>query len=388
MVPLGALLEPIEQVDPRSWGSQEFNYIDIASIDNELKQVSGFQRIQGKDAPSRARKMVESGDVIVSTVRPNLNAVAMVPSALNGEVCSTGFAVLRAGRKLLPKYLFGFVRSKIFIDTLVGLTKGANYPAVSERDVRQVHIPLPPLAEQERIVAMLDEADAIRKLRAQADQRTADLIPALFIKMFGDPATNPMGWPEGTLRSFGATVRYGLGQPPPQDPNGLPIIRATNIKRGTIVAEGLIRVRREDVPPSRNAFLNEEDVLVVRSGAYTGDVALVGQAWRGSVAGYDLVVSPGSSILGHFLAWYALSDRIQNGYFKSLRDRAAQPHLNATQVANMPLILPPLELQEAFSALVQSVDRSQAWRQTMGIKCQKLLDSIFARQFADLRMED
>lgn len=71
----------------------------------------------------------------------------------------------------------------------------ATVPGLSRPTLYSLPVPVPPLAEQERIVKLLDEAEAIRKLRSQADQRTADLIPALFHEMFGDPVTNPMGWP-------------------------------------------------------------------------------------------------------------------------------------------------------------------------------------------------
>jgi type I restriction enzyme S subunit len=70
-------------------------------------------------------------------------------------------------------------------------------------------------------------------------------------------------------------VRYGLGQPPQQADDGVPMIRATNVKRGRISEEGLIRIKRSAIPESRNPYLKATDVVVVRSGAYTGDVAMV-----------------------------------------------------------------------------------------------------------------
>src|SRR6266849_674598 len=91
---LGDLLLPTEQRDPRENPSEEFSYVDIASIDNQSKTIIAAKRIIGADAPSRARKVIREGDVIVSTVRPNLNAVSVVPTNLDNEICSTGFSVL------------------------------------------------------------------------------------------------------------------------------------------------------------------------------------------------------------------------------------------------------------------------------------------------------
>ena len=77
--------------------------------------------------------------------------------------------------------------------------QGATILGITRDFLKQVEVPVPPLAEQERIVKLLDEADELRKLRAQADRRTAEFIPALFHKMFGDPITNPKHWPNKAL---------------------------------------------------------------------------------------------------------------------------------------------------------------------------------------------
>src|SRR5436309_15877220 len=92
---LGELVLPTEQRDPRDKPTERFSYVDIAGVDNEAKKITATKTIVGADAPSRARKVIRRGDVIVSTVRPNLNAVALVPDVLDNQICSTGFSVLR-----------------------------------------------------------------------------------------------------------------------------------------------------------------------------------------------------------------------------------------------------------------------------------------------------
>ena len=102
--------------NPTTAPDKEFVYVDVAGVDNEAKLISGQRVLRGSGAPSRARKLIKTGDVLVSTVRPNLNAVAMVPDSLDGEVASTGFCVLRPNAKVLSEYLFYFVRSSVFIE--------------------------------------------------------------------------------------------------------------------------------------------------------------------------------------------------------------------------------------------------------------------------------
>ncbi|MEI6704104.1 MAG: restriction endonuclease subunit S, partial [Deltaproteobacteria bacterium] len=159
MVEIGKVCVPTEQCDPGRTPESYFRYIDIASIDKDRKVINGILAILGKDAPSRARKMVHAGDVLVSTVRPNLNAVAMVPNELDGEIASTGFCVLRPDHKLIDgKYLFYRTITSDFVSCLVARMKGANYPAVTDGTVKATETPLPPPSEQRRIVEILDQA--------------------------------------------------------------------------------------------------------------------------------------------------------------------------------------------------------------------------------------
>jgi len=193
---MGEVCLPTVQIDPTRKGTGSFRYIDIAGIDREQKTIFRADPIPCESAPSRARKLVQAGDVLVSTVRPNLNAVALVPEELDGEIASTGFSVLRANPKLVnPHYLFYRVQHQEFVACLVANATGASYPAVTDGVVRRVFLPLPSLKEQARIVEILDEADRLRRLRREADAKAARILPALFLKMFGDPATNPRGFP-------------------------------------------------------------------------------------------------------------------------------------------------------------------------------------------------
>lgn len=82
-------------LDPRREPEKSFRYVDISGVDNKAKRIIEARTLLGKDAPSRARQIIRSGDILVSTTRPNLNAVAIVPSDLDDQICSTGFCLLR-----------------------------------------------------------------------------------------------------------------------------------------------------------------------------------------------------------------------------------------------------------------------------------------------------
>lgn len=158
-------VKKVAQQEPA--GSGAIRYIDIGSIDNLSKRIVEAKRIPAATAPSRARQLVKAGDVLVSMTRPNLNAVAVVPDELDGATASTGFDVLRSNGTVLAEWLFQLVRSKRFVDSLTLLVQGALYPAVRPSNIRDFEFPLPPLAEQRRIVARLEALEA-RSSRARA----------------------------------------------------------------------------------------------------------------------------------------------------------------------------------------------------------------------------
>jgi type I restriction enzyme S subunit len=190
---LSDLCLPTETVDPRKSPQKEFCYVDISSVDNRTKRIVGFQTLLGSKAPSRARNLISAGDIILSTTRPNLNAVAMVPPELDGQVCSTGFCVLRAGQHLDRDFLFLCLQRKEFIDALVDLVKGALYPAVSDRQVFAQSIPLPDLPTQRRIAARLKEQMAEVEAARKAVEEQQKASKAIFLKILREHISSSCG---------------------------------------------------------------------------------------------------------------------------------------------------------------------------------------------------
>ena len=156
IVPLADVIAPIATSDPSRLPDVEITYLDISSIDNDTNRVTEPKLVLGAGAPSRARQIVLTGDVLFSTVRPNLRAVAQAPAVTNG-IASTGFCVLRGAQSVASKYLFYFVLSEGFLDKLLPLQRGVSYPAVRSGDVVSRLIPLAPATEQTRIVEKLEE---------------------------------------------------------------------------------------------------------------------------------------------------------------------------------------------------------------------------------------
>lgn len=113
---IGEVTERVPSVNPESYPSRQFRYLDISSVDNRDFKISGVKTFNGADAPSRARRPVAVGDVIFSNVRTYLRNIALVGDPSPADLCSTGFTVLRPGEAIVAGYLFRYVLTDAFIE--------------------------------------------------------------------------------------------------------------------------------------------------------------------------------------------------------------------------------------------------------------------------------
>jgi type I restriction enzyme S subunit len=149
-----------DSIDPaRNFPNDKFLYVDIDSVENGTGVISNAKEIIGKDAPSRARRLMHYNDVLMSTVRPYLKAFAVVPQRFQNQICSTGFAVLTCKEKASPLYLLHTLFTGSVMDQCTRMMVGGQYPALNSSQVEKIRVPLPPLPEQRKIAEILSTVD-------------------------------------------------------------------------------------------------------------------------------------------------------------------------------------------------------------------------------------
>ncbi len=141
---------------------EEYRYVDLTSVDKDTHAITNTTIINKTNAPSRAQQIIKYDDVLFGTTRPMLKRTVNIPKEFDNQICSTGYCVLRANQEnVKPRYIYHHLNSTNFYIYVQEHQQGTSYPSISDTDVKNYTIPLPPLEIQEKIVNVLDNFDAI-----------------------------------------------------------------------------------------------------------------------------------------------------------------------------------------------------------------------------------
>lgn len=359
---LGELVGKVSSWNPvKSDSATSFNYIDLSSIDKDRKVVDlgAVPKVEPQKAPSRARQLVVANDVVVATVRPNLNGVAHIGSDLDGATASTGYCVLRPlSNKLDSRYLFYWVQSKTFVSDMMAKATGANYPAVTDKIIKQSYIPLPSLDEQKRIAAILGKADAIRRKRQQAIQLADDFLCSVFLDMFGDPVTNPKGWELKSLSEL-CEIRGG-GTPSKRNDNfwggDIPWVSPKDMK-SIYIYTTIDKITNEAIVGSSTKLIDSNSVLmVVRSGVLKHTIPLAINTVPVTI-NQDMKAFCCSKMLNEKYLLFCLKSFSQF-LLRTVRGTTAD-NLSSDVVNNLLIPVPPITQQKKFAEIVSSANKYQ-----------------------------
>jgi type I restriction enzyme S subunit len=365
-------LSNIERVNPANAPDDEFWYVDISSIDSALKIISTPTKIKGKFASVRARQLIHTNDVLVSTTRPNLNAVAQVPDSYDGQIGSTGFCVLRCGNELDSDYLFHFGRSSFFINSLSSLVQGALYPAVTDKQVFAQSIPWVPIEKQRQIAARLKaqlaEVDKARQAAEAQLRETTQLADAIVF--------------DSIRRS--KTIKHNLGEVLEEIKQGIgeswadyPVLGAT--RAGLAPAKeppGKKPERYKPVFPS-TVFYNPMRILI-------GSIALVDADDPPGITSPDYVAIQGrEGLIDSRWFYYWLRSPLGEQCILSLARGAVRERMLFNRLAEGEIELPSLTIQQkASSALAALKPMRQAIEgkvNEINLLPQKILAQAFVR---------
>ena len=346
----------------------EFDYLEISNVNyNGVVSTDAIEHLRFEDAPSRARRRVASGSTVISSVRPNLQAVAFFASAPKHLICSTGFNVVEPqSNKLAPQFTYYHLLSENARQYFEAAATGVGYPAIGDKDFNAFTVTLPPLPEQQRIATYLAASCAAIDAAVAAKRSQLDTLDALRKSIiqravtFGIEANPklrqvnsdwirevPSHWDVCRVKRVVACMDYGIGVST-GDEGRYPVLKMGNVQDGEIQFAKLDFIDEVD----DNLILERGDLLYNRTNSpdQVGKAAIFRKSRADAITFASYLVR--LRVNHRVNAWY-LNYVLNSSGFLAFARRLAVPsvqqsNLNSTRYAQMFIPLPPIEEQNAI----------------------------------------
>lgn len=363
--------------------------LPVFSVSKNLGILPQAERFKKRiaSADTSRYKVVRPGDFAFDPMLLWSGSISRHTSKRIGIV-SPAYCVFRLINGLNPRFLYLYLTHPGRLPFYDSISFGTNERRRKAQfsDFAKLEIPVPPITEQERIVKLLDEADELRKLRAQADRRTATLIPASFHKMFGDPSNNSRGWKLTAICEM-AEVQGGLQVTSLRDayPQRRPYLRVANVQRGFLILDVIKEIGLLDSEYDR-VKLAKGDLLLVEG---NGNPNEVGRAaiWDGSIEdcvhqNHLIRVRPSTDLLtSDYLLAFVNSESGRSYFQGSGNTTSGLVTISTSIVKNCRIPLPPLTLQKEFAARVTEIRAMQVEQATSRRRLDDLFQSMLHRAF-------
>ncbi|WP_406042400.1 restriction endonuclease subunit S [Succinimonas sp.] len=368
------------------------DYVDISSVDNQNKQITGYQTIKFGEAPSRARKYLNKGNILVSTVRPNLNAVALFEeSTPNISVASTGFCVLNCKPSTDKGFLFHYCKSKSFINAMVSQATGASYPAVSDKIVRAAMVPAYTYEEQCRIRTVLDLVSSIIVKQKKELEQLDCLIKARFVEIFGDAVTNPMKWPVKKLKDLAVQINSGntpKGGSENYVDKGITFFRSQNVWKDRLEMNDIAYIDPATHASMSRSSLKHGDILMTKTGRINTENSSLGRAAiytgeddKANVNGHVYFIRLKPEVNNKFVLRILVSSEYRNLIRRVCVGGIDKRQLNKEHIEDFPIICPPSDMVDKYVAFVEQIDKSKVAVQKSLEETQLLFDKLMQEYF-------
>lgn len=365
----------------------ELRYIGLESIESGSGMFVEGELSKTPETPMANSFRFGPEHVLYGKLRPYLNKVALPD--FEGK-CSTEIIPLLPSADIDRAYLGYFLRSGRVVELISARTAGARMPRADMDFIFSLPLPLPPLPEQRRIVDLLSRAEGIVRLRREAEKKAAELIPALFLDMFGHPAMNPKGWEKRSI--VGACkspddVKCGpfgtqLAKSEFRD-SGVPLwgIKHVNVAFTLPTVEFLTDEKAKEL----SAYSIEPgDIVMTRKGTI-GNCALYQEGMVSGVMHSDILrIRPDiTKCIPRFLSdQLHISCDVEHQIAKTASSGAVMPGINVGRLKNVQIFLPPLSVQNDYVEKTERIRSIQAQQSAAIAKAQATFDALRAGLFS------
>jgi len=320
------------------------------------------------------RSVIRPNDVLLS-IAGTIGRAGIVSDDAPEMNCNQAVAIIRLDPgQILPAFLLLWLKTSEAQSQMSGAQVTQTVSNLSLGQIKTLRPPVPSLAEQERIVKLLAEVDELRKLRAQADRRTADLIPALFHDMFGDPVTNPRRWRKTDLGQLCTLVNGAPFKPSDWNGSGLPIVRIQNLNDSTKP----FNYTSKELPEKFR--VRPGDILLSWSG--TPGTSFGCFHWKGPEGWlnqhiFNVKLQPG---LDREFFIQSVNVRL-NDLIARAHGGVGLQHVTKGVLNAVPVLVPPLPMQQEFAKRVAETRELEAEQAASRERLDALFQSMLHRAF-------
>jgi len=384
LIALGSIMASKSgSVDPSKFPDEVFDLYSIPAFDRGQPEI-----VEGNKIGS-TKQVVQPGDVLLSKIVPHIRRSWVVGKNHGRRLIASGEWIVFRSEHLHPRYIKHVLVGDPFYAEFMRTVSGVGGSLLRARpaQVADIKIPLPPLAEQRRIAAILDAAEALREKRRQSLAKLDTLAQAIFLGLFGDPVRNTKCWDEASVLGDVAEIVSGVTKG--RKLNGsrtreIPYLAVINVQDRSLKLD-LVKTVEATEDEIRRYKLQKGDLLLTEG----GDPDKLG---RGTLWNNELpecihqnhifrVRLTSRCIQPLFLNWLVGSQRGKKYFLKSAKQTTGIASINMTQLRRFPLIIPPLSLQSEFAEQVSALDRLKNAQRTSLAKLEKLFASLQHRAF-------
>lgn len=362
----------------------DLRYIGLETIESGTGQFQDGELSKTPDVPQANSFHFGPEHVLYGKLRPYLNKVAL--PEFEGK-CSTEIIPFRPDAALDRRYLAYFLRSADTVAHISERTAGARMPRADMDFVLGLQLPLPSLDEQRRISDLLSRAEGIVRLRREAEKKAAEIIPALFLDMFGEPATNPKGWKVVKIGELAALVTSGStprGGAEVYVDDGPYFIRSQNVLMNELVLSDAARIPRSVHKQMSRTKVQAGDVLLNITGASIGRVAWVDALdQEANVNQHVCIIRVKPELVVPAFLSVCLSLPFNQMMINTVQAGASRQALNHEQVRGIKIGLPPTNVQRSFSDRIASVLSITTQQETALNRAQATFNALLARVFSE-----